>query len=53
MDLKKLFSIILIVIILLNMIFYAVGWVGAIPFWIIIIVAAATAYLVIPKMKSK
>jgi hypothetical protein len=53
MNLKKVFSIALIVIVLLNMIFYAVGWVGAIPFWIIIIVAAVTAYLVIPRMKTK
>ncbi len=53
MNTKKLFSIILIAIVIANMILYGVGLIAAIPFWIIIAICAVTAYLVIPRMKAK
>ncbi|MBW3017554.1 hypothetical protein KY325_00135 [Candidatus Woesearchaeota archaeon] len=53
MNTKKLFSIILIVIVIVNMILYGIGLIHAIPFWIVIAVCAVTAYFVIPRMKAK
>ncbi|MBD3259950.1 hypothetical protein GF371_04960 [Candidatus Woesearchaeota archaeon] len=52
MNKKKVFSIIIICIVIANMILYGAGLMHAIPFWIVIAICAITAYLVIPRMKA-
>ncbi|MBW3011192.1 hypothetical protein KY326_03170 [Candidatus Woesearchaeota archaeon] len=48
---KKIVSIITMVLVIVNMIAYGAGWIGAIPFWIIIACCALIAFVFVPKLK--
>jgi len=50
MNLKSI-AVILVIVIVLNMILFAVGIIPQFLFWAIIIVIAFVAYKVIPKLK--
>ncbi|MBU0614545.1 MAG: hypothetical protein KJ601_00470 [Nanoarchaeota archaeon] len=47
----KIFSIFLIVILIVNMVLFALQRINALIFWGTIIICAAFAYLVLPKLK--
>lgn len=48
---KKFLGILLILIAVLNLIFYALGRIGELLFWGTVIITAILAFLVLPKLK--
>ncbi len=48
---KKIVSIITIAFVIVNLIAYGAGWVGAIPFWIVIGCCALIAFVLVPRFK--
>ena len=48
---KKIVSLITIAFVVINMIAYGAGWVGAIPFWIVIACCALIAFVLVPKLR--
>lgn len=48
---KKIVSIITMVIVIVNMIAYGAGRIGAIPFWIVIGCCALIAFVLVPRLK--
>ncbi|MBI4918876.1 hypothetical protein HY837_03035 [archaeon] len=48
---KKILSIAVIIILVVNIALFSLGKISPLLFWIIIIICAANAYFVIPKLK--
>lgn len=51
MNIKKAAAVVMILIVVLNLIFFALGRINGLYFWIIIGLAALCAYLIIPRIK--
>jgi hypothetical protein len=52
MNIIKILSIVLVIIVVLNLIFFALGRVNGLYFWIIIGMAALCTYVIIPRIKN-
>tara|TARA_B100000315_G_scaffold260630_1_gene323551 strand:+ start:1506 stop:1673 length:168 start_codon:yes stop_codon:yes gene_type:complete len=52
MNRMKIFSIACIIVLVLNLIFFALGLFGPLLFWITILLIAFIAYYVVPKIKA-
>ena len=53
MNYLKLFAIFLLVLVILNLILFALGRITPYLFWFIIIISALIAYYVIPRIRLK
>jgi hypothetical protein len=51
MNKLKIFGIGCAAILVLNLVFFAIGMFNALSFWMVIIIMAIVAYYVVPKMK--
>jgi len=49
----KLIAIILILVITLNLVFFVIGAINQLSFWVTVIIIAIIAYKVLPKIKKK
>ena len=50
MNLAKMIGIVLVLIVVLNLVFYALRWISATLFWAMIVVMAVIAYVIIPRL---
>ena len=53
MNALKILAIIMLVLVVLNLILFAMGRISPLTFWFIIIAIALTAFYIIPNMKKK
>ena len=51
--LVQFFSIVVVIVVIINFIFLAIGRIGAKTFWLIIIIAAFLAYIALPMTRKK
>ena len=51
-DSRKLIAVLLIIVIVLNLILFALGLVSQLWFWVIIILIGFIAYKILPKLKK-
>ena len=53
MNALKILAIIMLVLVVLNLILFAMGIISPLTFWVIIIAIALIAFYIIPNMKKK